>query len=348
MNYSRRDMIKLGLGALPVAQLLSFGPALSAAEPVAAGKPNSNFNGVQIGIIAPYAFRGSVNSAEDILKSLVDLGLSGVELQNNPVEAYAGAPMPAGRGGPGAGGPPPAAAGAGGGAGPGGLGGAGGAGRGGGRGGPGGPSPELKAWRLAAPMDRIAAFRKMYEDAGVNIYGFKLALTETMSDAEFDYAFNVTKAIGPNAHLTMELPTSAALTARIGQFATKHKVMVGYHNHTQVNETSWDEAMAQSEYNGINLDVGHFTAAISKSALPFIQKHHRRITSMHFKDRAYNEGANLPWGWGQTPLREVLLLMKNEKYTFPATIELEYGIPAYSTVMNELRRCVDFCRNVLV
>ncbi len=340
MNYSRRDLIKLGLGALPMAQLLSTGSTLSAAEPVAAGKPDSTFGGVTIGIIAPYAFRGSANSAQDILKSLVELGLSAVELQNTPVEAFAGAPMPAGRGGP-----PPGAGGPGG---PGGAGGQGGARGGRGGGGGGGPSPELKAWRLAAPMDRIAAFRQLYEDAGVNIYGFKLGLTETMSDAEFDYAFQVTKAIGPNAHLTMELPTSAALTERIGAFATKHKVMVGYHNHTQVNETSWDEAMAQSEYNGINLDVGHFTAAISKSALPFIQKHHRRITSMHFKDRAYNEGANLPWGWGQTPLREVLLLMKNEKYAFPATIELEYGIPAYSTVMNELRRCIDFCRSVLV
>jgi sugar phosphate isomerase/epimerase len=272
---------------------------------------------VQIGLIAPYAFRGTAGSAEEILESLVKLGLSGVELQNTPVEGYAGAPVP----------PPRRRE----------------------------PTPEERAareawaermrdWRLAAPMENFVALGKMYEDAGVKIYAFKLALTESMPDEEYDYCFNVARALGAT-EVTMELNEN---TERIGRFAERHQVPVGYHNHTQVNEESWDAALAQSPYNGINLDVGHFTAAIGKSPIPFIQKHHARITSMHLKDREYGkDGANLPWGQGDTPLREILQLMKKEGFTFPATIELEYPVPEDSTVMAELQRCRRFCEEAL-
>jgi sugar phosphate isomerase/epimerase len=331
MSHSRRDLLKLTLGALPAAHLLTWPRSLRAAS-----KPDSRIRGVQIGIIAPYAFRGTARSAEEILEKLVELGISGVEMQSPPVERFAGAPEGGWRGPrPGRPGGPP----------------------------PGPPRPprrreltpeeqaarrawaeKMRAWRLAAPMDKFAELGRTYTEAGVRIYAFKLALTESMPDEEYDYCFDVAKALGAN-HVTMELSEN---TERIGRFAAKHQVHVGYHNHTQVDEQSWDAALAQSPYNGINLDVGHFTAAIGKSPIPFIRKHHARITSMHLKDREYGtDGNNLPWGQGDTPLREVLQLMKKERYTFPATIELEYPVPEGSTVMAELERCRRFCEEAL-
>ncbi len=331
MSHSRRDLLKLTLGALPAAHLLAHPRAV-----LALTKPDSRIGGVQIGIIAPYAFRGTASTAEEILESLVALGLSGVEMQNTPVEQFAGAPEGGWRG------PRP--------------------------GGPGGPPPgparpprrpeptpeeraarearaeKMRTWRLSAPMDKLTALRKMYEDAGVKIYAFKLALTESMPDEEYDYCFSAAKALGAT-EVTMELNEN---TERIGRFAEKHRIHVGYHNHTQVNEQSWDAALAQSPYNGINLDVGHFTAAIGKSPIPFIETHHARITSLHLKDRKYGtDGDNLPWGQGDTPLREILQLMKRERYSFPASIELEYPVPEGSTVMAELERCRNFCEEAL-
>ena len=44
------------------------------------------------------------------------------------------------------------------------------------------------------------------------------------------------------------------------------------------------------------------------------------------KDRTA-DGGNVPWGKGGTPLKEILQLMKKEKWTFPADIEVEYQIP---------------------
>ena len=116
-----------------------------------------------------------------------------------------------------------------------------------------------------------------------------------MSDEEVDYIFHAAKALGAHC-ITMELPTSLELSKRAGQFGEKYKIYVGYHNHMQVNESSWDAALAQSKYNSINLDVGHFTEAISKSPIPFIKKTHSRITSFHLKDKLYqtNGGGNKP------------------------------------------------------
>ena len=81
--------------------------------------------------------------------------------------------------------------------------------------------------------------------------------------------------------------------------------------------------------NAINLDCGHYVAGTSESPIPLIRKHSSRIASMHLKDRmkASNGAANLPWGQGETPIKEILTLMRQEKYKFPASIELEYQIP---------------------
>ena len=309
MIFSRRDLGKMAAAALPAGSLLA--------------KANSKFNGVQIGAIT-YSFRALPSTAQDVLKYCTDLGLSSIELMGDVAENYAGAPA-VNRGG----------------------------------GGRRQPTPEQreemkraaeerKKWRLGLSMDKYKELRKMYNNAGVQIDIFKLPFTANMSDDEFEYIATVAKALGANS-ITMELPNDPAFTKRVGDFAAKHKIYVGYHNHMQVNETSWDTALEQSKYNSINLDVGHFTEAINGSPIPFIKKNHARITSFHLKDKKYakNGGGNTIWGQGEVPLKEVLQLMANEKYKWPANIELEYNIPEGSTVLAEMAKCVAFCKAAL-
>jgi len=310
-----------------------------------AAGPNSVFGGVHIGVIAPYSFRGLPGSAEDILKYLVELGISTVELQSQPVETYAGAPSIGGPMGPPPGGRPPGAPKPGGAA----------------AGAPQRPPltpeqqearrkamEELWKWRLSAPMDKFRALRRLYNDAGVTINAFKLELSPNMSAEQCAYVFNVARALGAT-HVTMELSLDPAVTKAIGEMAERHRFYVAYHNHTQVKADSWDTALSQSSYNGINLDVGHYVAATGESPIPLIRKYHGRILSLHLKDRKTpaNGAANVAWGQGDTPLKEILQLMKREKYRFPANIELEYPVPAGSTVMAEIARCVEFARQAL-
>lgn len=382
---TRRELGKLAL-AVPAATVLGRTESIFGAFVQA--KPNSLIEGVQIGTIT-YSYRSMPDqSAEATLKYIVDSGISGIELMGGPVESFAGAPTPVGRGGGGGRGP-----GGGAGRGPGGGGGAGGAqaapvppvqmtgswngqpcvvpgaaGPGGGgaaRGGGGGRgrgemTPEqqaaqqeqaakLKAWRTSVSMDPFKKLRKMYNDAGVTIYAWK-QLSTNMSDEEYEYIFNVAEALGCT-HTTLELPTDAAALKRLGDFAMKKKIYAAYHTHLQGNMTAFDQAFAISKGNTANVDFGHWVAAgnVGGTPMQFLEKHHARISSFHLKDRTTpaNCALNLPWGTGETPIKEILQLVKKNKWKIPASAELEYTIPEGSDAVQEVRKCVEFCRRAL-
>ena len=319
MILTRREFGTLALSAIPASQLV---------RPVAAqGRtPNSLIDGVQLGTIT-YSYRSMPDqSAEATLRYIVDSGISAIELMNGPAESFAGAPSGGRRGG------------------------------GGGRGQA--PTPEqqaaqrtaadqLKHWRTSVSMDRFKALRKMYNEAGVSIFAWKV-LSPEMSDEEFEYVFDVAEALGCT-HTTLELPTEARQLKRIGQFAEKRKIYAAYHTHTQATMTSFDEAFALSKANMSNIDLGHYVAGTGESPIPFLRKFHDRIASVHLKDRTTpaHGAKNLPWGTGDTPLTEILQLMKREKYRFPASIELEYDVPQGSDAVKEVRTCLAFCQQAL-
>lgn len=334
MIYTRRDFGKIAAAA-------------GAASTLMAAKPNSVFGGVQIGTIT-YSFRALPSSADEVLKYCLDCGISAIELMSNVAEGYAGAPAQGGRGPAGPGGAPGR-----------------GRGQGGGRA---QMTPEqqaamqkaqaeMKDWRLSVSMDKYKAFRKMYNDAGVSMYAFKLPPTMNMSDQEYDYIWNVAETLGAN-HVTMELPTDDVLLRRVGEYAAKRKLRIAFHTHGQGGESGFEKALAASPFTAINLDVGHFYGVNGQSPVPVMVKYHDRIASLHLKDRkgpnsaGENQGPggggpNMPWGQGETPLKEVLQTMKKNKYKFPASIEYEYNTPEGSDVVTEVKKCVEYCKNAL-
>ena len=367
---TRREFGRLALAGLPAATVLGRAESLFAAIPQA--KPNSLIDGVQIGTIT-YSFRSMPDqSAEATLKYIVESGISAIELMGGPVESFAGAPSASNQGGGGRGpsggrpaGPPPAAAPAAN-AVPAASGSASGswagqpcpapAGRGqGGGGGRGEMTPEqqaaqreqaakLKAWRTSVSMDPFKKLRKMYNDAGVTIYAWK-QLNTNMSDAELEYIFNVAEALGCT-HTTVELPTEAAQLKRLGDLALKKKIYAGYHTHTQGGMTAFDQAFALSKGNMANVDFGHWVAGGNMGGSPtqFLEKHHDRIVSFHLKDRTTPQhcALNLPWGTGETPIKEILQMVKKNRWRIPGSIELEYDIPQSSDAVKEVHRCVEY------
>jgi sugar phosphate isomerase/epimerase len=203
----------------------------------------------------------------------------------------------------------------------------------------------VRDWRGSVALDRASALRQQYDAAGVQIQIVKWDNIIGMSDAEIDYAFRLTKALGATA-LSTEI--AAAGTDRLGQFADKHELRVGYHGHASTGAADFERTFAQARFNGANLDIGHWIAGGHGSPLPFLEKHSGRITHLHIKDRTLNDGPNTPFGEGDTPIREVLLAMRDRKWNFQATIEFEYPVPAGSTPMAEMTKAVAFCRNCLV
>lgn len=322
-NNSRRNF--LYQSSLASLGLVFMGKNTLAANSFFLANPNSKIKGVQIGAIT-YSFRSMPGSAEQLLQYLKEAGISAIELMGDPAEAYAGSPV--------------------------------------------GNMPKMtreeymktmeerntkaRVWRETASMDKFIELRKMFNDAGITIYAYKpdAALGVKSTDGEIDYAMRAAKALGATS-VNVEIPTNADHSKRLGEFGLKHKVYVGYHAHLKATDTAWDLALSQSPYNAINLDCGHYIAAgganTTASLLAFIEKNHDRITSMHIKDRKnkVNGTKNMPWGEGDTPLKDVLTLLKTKKYKIPASIELEYDIPAGSDAVKETKKCFEYAKAIL-
>ena len=332
-NFSRRDF--LSIAPMASVGLLLRGNSLLSSN-FFAFKPNSKFAGVQMGVIT-YSFRSMPHDIDQLLQFCIDTNVSGIEMMGDPAETYAGKPplpfkMPA---------IPPK----------------------------GGPRPQLTdeqkaqlvehtktvaTWRATASMDKFAEIRKKFKKAGVCIYAFKPdAFGVNNTDAEIEYGMKAAKALGATS-VTVELPTKAEQSKRLGDFGAKHKMYVGYHAHLQATDTLWDEALKQSPYNSMNLDCGHYIAVggnnTTATLLALIEAKHNRITSLHIKDRTSKEHGtgNVTWGKGDTPIKEILTLMKTKKYKFPATVELEYDIPEGSDAVKEVAKCIQFAKNILV
>ena len=295
-------------GAGTATALAVVSPHLWAADGAAraAGKPNSVFNGVRIGCIT-YSYRGGkINTAEETLDALLQNGISEVELMDGPIRAFTGI-------------------------------------RGRSRRDNAAEQAPTDAER-EAQLAKCRELRKLYNDAGVNIHIHKFPFGQ--SDEEIEFNFLVAKALGCTG-ITTERNDSQA--KKLAPFADKHKIWVGFHNHTN-NLPALDKPdpiLEFGQYIGFNLDIGHyFAGSKGQSPIPVLEKYHRRITSLHLKDRTA-EGGNLPWGQGKTPIKEVLQLMRKEKWTFPADIELEYRIPEGSNAIVEVAKCLQYCKEAL-
>jgi sugar phosphate isomerase/epimerase len=211
---------------------------------------------------------------------------------------------------------------------------------------PKGKAEELAQWRKSVSMDRVKEFRKNYEDAGVLIEIVKVDGIFKMTDDELDYAFTLAKALGGRA-ISSEISNKDADLQRVGQFADKHQLMVGYHGHATTTPEHWEKAFSLAKFNGANVDLGHFVAGNNVSPAAFIKQHHDRITHVHVKDRKKNNGPNTPFGEGDTPITEVLRLLRDNKWNIQATIEFEYKIPAGSDRMTEIARAIKYCQDAL-
>ena len=277
----------------------------------ALGKPNSVFHGVRVGCIT-YSYRGALNTADEILKALIQNGLSEVEMMGGPIQSFAGI-RDSGRGRRGASADPA-------------------------------PPPKPTDAEREAQLAKCRELRKLYNDAGVNIHLHKIPFGQ--SDEEIDFNFQVAKALGCVGITTERNETQAK---RLAPFADNHKIWVGFHNHTN-NLPSLDKPdpiLEFGQYIGFNFDVGHYFAGTKgQSPIPILEKYHNRIVSLHLKDRTA-DGQNLPWGQGGTPLKEILQLIRKEKWTFPADIEVEYKIPEGSSAVAEVGKCVQYCKEAL-
>jgi sugar phosphate isomerase/epimerase len=269
-----------------------------------------DINGVDISVVT-YSFNPGIEDMNIIIQNCLDSGSDNLELMGNHVETTMGMPR---------------------------------------------SKRSHAEWRSNVSMKDFKNVKKQFKNQGINIFAYKpYCMAPNNSDGEIEYAMKATKALGAD-YLTAELTTKEN-TKRISQFAEKHNVNIGYHAHLQASDTAWDFALNNSKKNFINLDVGHYIAArkenTKETLLNFILKNHSRICSLHLKDRQAAKPLNLGasdnqiWGKGDTPIIEILQLVRDNSFKFTSSVELEYRIPDGSNRVNEVIRCYEYCNQAL-
>jgi sugar phosphate isomerase/epimerase len=209
------------------------------------------------------------------------------------------------------------------------------------------PREELRMWRKTVSLDHFKQVREKFQKAGIVLYAYNYSFRDDFDEEETARGFEFAKALGVKA-LTASSNVSTA--KKVDPYARKAKIPVGMHNHSRIvpNEfatpENFEEAMrGMSPYIAINLDIGHFTAA-NFDPVSFLEKHHKSIVTLHIKDRKKDQGANLPFGEGDTKIKEVLHLLRAKKYKIPAMIEYEYkGVETVS----EVKKCFEYCKKML-
>lgn len=331
IQFSRRKFLGTSAAAAAVLSVAPFsaGCTPKAEGPAIAGAPYSKFGGVQIGAIT-YSWRSMPSTAEDILQYCRDSNISSIELMGNVAEAYAGLPAA-----------PPrpardvvltpeeqaaydtAAAAA---------------------------TEAQRAWRVSVPMTKFEELRKMYNDAGVDIHIAKFS-PANWSEEEKDYAFNAAKALGAGA-VCNEASLEAAQS--LGPAAERNGMIAVMHNHAQFADPEFDidAILAVSPSIMLNFDIGHYAGSTGLNPADFIKKYYDRIYSLHLKDKTGPNtdppNTNQVWGQGETPLEEVLLLLKENQWPIYCDIELEYEIKPWSDAVKEVRTCVNYARQILI
>ncbi len=209
----------------------------------------------------------------------------------------------------------------------------------------------LREWRLSVSMDVFKDVRKKFDDAGIELYAYNYSFRDEFTDAEIERGFEMAHALGVTR---LTASSTVPCAKRVDRFASKHKVYVGMHGHDSTkpgefaSPKSFEDAMAgSSKYIAINLDIGHFTAA-GYDAVAYLKKQHEHIVTLHIKDRKRNQGetkgANLPLGTGETPIKEVLQLLKENRWAIPANIEYEYK---GADTVAEVKKCYEYCKSAL-
>ncbi|MCU0472710.1 MAG: sugar phosphate isomerase/epimerase [Bacteroidales bacterium] len=289
-------------------------------------KPNSKVGGVQLGCTT-YSYRTMPHKVDEVIQYLLLAGINSIELRSVAEEDLGIPPLPVRPGG-----------------------------------------VELtdqekadfakatesarevqRQWRLSLPMEKYTEMRKKFNDAGINVHIAKFA-PSAWSDEEIDYAFTAAKVLGSYG-ISDELSEMSA--QRLGKFAEKHQSLAILHNHSQPAEPgfSFDTYLAYSPANRLNFDAGHYYGATGIHPNGIIEKYHDKMSSIHIKDKnsptGNPAGENMPFGKGQTPIADILLLLKKEKWPINVDIELEYAIPEGSDAAKEVALSIEYMRNIL-
>jgi sugar phosphate isomerase/epimerase len=225
------------------------------------------------------------------------------------------------------------------------------------------PSPEKQAataaasdaqrqWRMSVPLDTFAAIRRKFNAAGITLSAYTPAVPKaTASDEELKRSCEMAHALGAK-FIVSSMPRSVA--KRFVPLADQYDLKVGLQGVPKISSTDPDviatpenflEAASYSKNYGIWMDTGDATAA-GFDVLSFVKENHAHIAGLNLKDRK-KDGTSMPWGEGDTHIKEILLLIRDNKYPIAINIDCDYATAPNTTRTADIKRCLAYAKTVL-
>ena len=207
---------------------------------------------------------------------------------------------------------------------------------------------KLREWRLSAGTGDFAAIRAEFADAGVSICSYYINLGDGFTDPELDVVFEQARALGAKGVVGS---WSQATAQRVAPFPGKHGMYLCHHNHDNLSdpeafasEESLVRGLSYSPDCRVTLDIRHFTAA-NGDTLGFLQRHHDRVYAVHLGERRRDNGRSTPFGEGDSPLIEVLRMIRDNRWPIIALLEFEHG--TLRPAVEEVQIQFDYCKRAL-
>jgi sugar phosphate isomerase/epimerase len=185
---------------------------------------------------------------------------------------------------------------------------------------------EVAKWRMSVSLDYFRAIRKKFEDAGIVVCG--LSGFPGSTEEDLGRTFEIAETLGARL-VTLGMTLSAA--KRVAPLAGKRGIRVGLQGRPDMSVTNpdviakpenFEAAVSLSKDYCISIDVGDATGG-GYDSLKFVQDHHDRIALIYLKDRR-KDRLSVPWGEGDTPLREILRLIKDRQYPIRCYVDCDY------------------------
>lgn len=175
--------------------------------------------------------------------------------------------------------------------------------------------------------EQLAAGRKKFEEAGIEITSCGVVYLMKDEDADIRYYFEYAKACGTPMMTIM--PTAQAMP-RIERFVKEYNIKVAIHNHGPEDknfptpESALRVVKDLDPRCGICIDAGH-AARTGADVVESIRQAGPRLFDMHIKDqRSTGKGAGCPVGEGVLPIVGIFKELK--KMNYAGTVSLEYEI----------------------
>jgi sugar phosphate isomerase/epimerase len=195
-------------------------------------------------------------------------------------------------------------------------------------------------------LDQYRAIRKKFSDAGIEIHG--LSGFHGATAEELSRTFEIADTLGAQL-ITLGVTLPAAKL--IAPLVEKSKFRVGIQGNPNMNPTDpdtiakpeqYEAAVALSKSYGLSFDIGDATGS-GYDTLPFVRSHLDRISLIYLKDRR-KDHTSVPWGEGDTPVAEVLRLIRDRKAPVRCYIDADYKTTDRPA---DVKRSFEFARRAL-